>query len=130
MKTLYAVVILFALGLLGVAVWFSPLVSFGTPTAYANNTPVSTLDGLCYPSDSLCRVDFDGDKKDMYSALDCIFAVTVKEVEISELTVVYAFSPRVCAKVQYLRTGEKYNVMAVHSGGNISIGTPVLSGCY
>ncbi|MDE6201393.1 MAG: hypothetical protein K2M47_05920 [Clostridiales bacterium] len=130
MKTLYAVVILFVASLVGAAVWFSPLISFGTPEAYDNNVPVYSLDGLCYPSDALCRVDFSGSEKDMHNALDSIFAVTVKEVKTDGLTVVYGFSPRVCAESQYLRTGEEYNVMAAYSSGNISIGTPILSGCY
>ena len=130
MKTFYAVVILFAVSLLGVAVWFSPLVGFGTPTAYENYIPGSKLDGICYSSDALCRVDFAGDRDDMYKALDSIFAVTVKEVKIDGLTVVYALSPRVCSPSQRLGTGEEYNVMAAYNDGNISIGTPVLSGCY
>lgn len=130
MKTLYAVVILFVAGLLGVAIWFSPLSGLGTPTAYDNNVPVCSLDGLCYPADSLCRVDFSGSEKDMHNALDSIFAVTVKEVKTDGLTIVYGFSPRVCAAPQYLRSGEEYNVMAAYSSGNISIGTPILSGCY
>ena len=130
MKVFYAVVILFAAGLLGVAVWFSPLVSLGKPVLYADNAPISAVDGVCYPSDALCRVDFSGDERDMKSALGRIFAVTVKEVEIDGLTVVYAYSPRVSAPMQYLRSGEGYNVMAAHSCGNISIGAPILSGCY
>lgn len=131
MKTLYAVVILFVASLVGMAVWFSPLCGFGTPTAYDNNMPVYALDGLCYPSDALCRVDFKGSENDMHKALDSIFAVTVKEVKTDDgLTIVYALSPRVCAANQYLRTGEEYNVMAAYSSGNISIGSPILSGCY
>ncbi|MDE7164071.1 MAG: hypothetical protein K2O04_01420 [Clostridiales bacterium] len=130
MKTLCAVVILFVAGLVGVAVWFSPLCGLGAPTAYDNNTPVSSLDGICYPQGTLCRVDFSGDVGDMKNALDSILAVTVKEVESGELTIVYAYSPRVCADMQYLSSGEAYNVMAAHSSGNISIGTPMLSGCY
>ena len=130
MKTLYAVVILFAASLLGVAIWFSPLVSFGTPKAYANNVPISELDGLCYPSSTICRVDFSGDVSDMRKALNSMLAVTVKEVETDGMTIVYGLSPRVCAETQKLGTGESYNVMAAYSSGNISIGTPVLSGCY
>ncbi|MDE6028868.1 MAG: hypothetical protein K2F90_00930 [Clostridiales bacterium] len=131
MKTLYAVVILFVASLLGVAVWFSPLCDIGTPTAYVDNMPISALDGLCYPSDALCRVDFSGSEKDMARALGSIFAVTVKKVKTDDgLTVVYAFSPRVCAPSQYLRSGEEYNVMAAYNSGNISVGTPILSGCY
>lgn len=130
MKVFYAVVIFFVLGLLGVAVWFSPLVFFGKPTLYRNNVPISAVDGICYPAEALCRVDFSGNEGDMKSALDRLFAVTVKEVEIDGLTVVYALSPRVAAAMQYLSTGEMYNVMAAYSDGNISIGTPILSGCY
>ncbi|MCH5153832.1 MAG: hypothetical protein J1F71_01330 [Clostridiales bacterium] len=130
MKVFYAVVILFAVGLVGVAVWFSPLVSLGAPELYDDNVPVSTVRGLCYPSDALCRVDFKGDDGDMRQALDGLFAVTVKEVNIDGLTVVYAFSPRVAAQAQHLDSGEWYNVMAAYSDGKISIGTPILSGCY
>ena len=115
---------------MGVAVWFSPLVSLGTPALYDDNVPVSTVRGVCYPSDALCRVDFDGDEDDMKSALNRLFAVTVKEVEVDGLTVVYAYSPRVSAQAQHLESGEGYNVMAAYSQGKISIGTPVLSGCY
>ena len=130
MKTLYAVVILFVVTLVGAAVWYSPLISLGTPVSYDNNIPVERLDGICYSADALCRVDFCGDEDDMYEALGSIFAVTVKEVQLDDLTVVYALSPRVCAKKQYLGSGEEYNVMAACSNGLISIGTPILSGCY
>ena len=131
MKTLYAVVILFVASLVGAAIWFSPLCGLGTPEVYDNNVPVGAVEGLCYPSDALCRVDFSGSEKDMKRALDSIFAVTVKEVKTDDgLTIVYALSPRVCAQSQYLRSGEEYNVMAAYSSGSISIGTPILSGSY
>ena len=130
MKTLCAVVIFFSASLIGVAVGFSPLCRFGTPVSYDNNEPVYSLEGLCYPGDALCRVDFSGDKSDMQKALDSIFAVTVKEVDMDGLTVVYALSPRVCAPLQRLKSGEQYNVMAAYASGNISIGTPLLGGCY
>lgn len=130
MKTLCAVVILFAASLVGVAVWFSPLLSLGAVAAYDNNAPTSSLDGLCYPAGAVARVDFSGDAADMYDALDSMLAVTVKQVEFDGMTVVYALSPRVCAESQYLSTGEEYNVMAAYSFGKISIGTPLLSGCY
>lgn len=130
MKTLCAVVILFVSGLVGVAVWFSPLCALGTPKAYDNNSEVCSLEGICYPESTLCRVDFSGDIGDMNAALERIFAVTVKEVNSGELTVVYAYSPRVCADTQYLSSGEGYNVMAAFASGKISIGTPILSGCY
>lgn len=130
MKTLYAVVILFAAALIGAAVWFSPLCGLGTPVAYDNNEPVVALDGICYPSDALCRVDLTGDVTEMKRVLDGMLAVTVKEVCSDGLTVVYAYSPRVCTPAQHLYSGESYNVMAAHRSGKICIGTPVLSGCY
>lgn len=131
MKKLHAVVIFFVVGLIGAALWFSPLCSIGTPVAYDNNMPVCELDGLCYPSDSICRVDFSGGSEDMYKALKKIDAKTVKQAEASDgMIIVYAYSPRVCAATQRLSSGQEYNVMASYSSGNICIGTPLLSGCY
>ena len=130
MKVFCAVVILFVAGIVGAAVWFSPLTALGAPTIYADNAPVSSVDGVCYPEDAICRVDFSGTEGDMAAALKRIFATTVKEVELDNITLVYAFSPRVAAKVQYLNSGEKYNVMAAYSDGTISIATPILPGCY
>ena len=37
---------------------------------------------------------------------------------------------RVCAPAETLADGSRYNVMAAASGGTVSVGTPVLSGCY
>ena len=47
MKKLCVAVVLFAVGIVFVAVWFSPLVWIGEPTAYYDNMPVASLDGLC-----------------------------------------------------------------------------------
>ena len=58
MKKLCVAVVLFAVGIVFVAVWFSPLVWIGEPTAYYDNMPVASLDGLCYRADELARVDF------------------------------------------------------------------------
>ncbi|MCH5166127.1 MAG: hypothetical protein J1G01_06970 [Clostridiales bacterium] len=130
MKKLCAVVFLFAAGIVFTAVWFSPLAALGTPVAYSDNIPITRLDGLCYSADSLVRVDFTGGEEAMYSALDRIGAQEVERAETGELLVVYAYSPRVCAKPQELRSGCKYNVMCACSGDAVSIGTPILSGCY
>ncbi|MDE6402064.1 MAG: hypothetical protein K2L54_05555 [Clostridiales bacterium] len=130
MKKLYAAVILFAVGIVFTAVWFSPLVLLGTPVAYYYNMPVCSLDGLCYRADELARVDFCGGEADLYSALERIGARETERADSDGMIVVYAYSPRVCAKLQRLKSGKEYNVMACLRDGRISVGTPVLSGCY
>ncbi len=95
MKKLCVAVVLFAVGIVFVAVWFSPLVWIGEPTAYYD-----------------------------------IGASQTDREETDGMIVVYAFSPRVCAATQSLANGAKYNVMACLRDGHISVGTPVLSGCY
>ncbi|MDE6966134.1 MAG: hypothetical protein K2O94_04045 [Clostridiales bacterium] len=130
MKKLCVAVVLFAVGIVFVAVWFSPLVWIGEPTAYYDNMPVASLDGLCYRADELVRVDFSGGEEEMYAALSHIGASQTDREETDGMIVVYAFSPRVCAATQSLANGAKYNVMACLRDGHISVGTPVLSGCY
>lgn len=130
MKKLCAAVVIFAVGIVFTAVWFSPLRALGKPQAYADNAFENALDGLCYPYDAVARVDLSGDENDMFDALERIFARTVKRVRNDGLLVVYAYSPRVCAKSQTTSDGKTYNVMAAYSDGKICIGTPILSGCY
>lgn len=130
MKKLYTAVILFAACLVFTAVWFSPLTELGNPVSYENNVPVGSLDGLCYSDDQTVRVDFFGCENDMHEALRRICARTVKSVEIDGMLIVYAYSPRVICDVQKLSDGREYNVMAACSDGKISIGTPILQGCY
>ena len=130
MKKLIAVVFLFAAGLIAAAIWFSPLTGLGRVYAYDNNEIVGAMDGVCYAQNGLYRVDFSGDETAMTAALDKMGARVVKQVEMNDAVIVYAFSDRVCAEVQYTAEGEKYNVMAAYRDGNISVGTPLLSGCY
>ena len=129
MKKLYAVVFLLLVGVIFTAVWFSPLVSLGEPYAYRDNAPIGKIEGVCYAPDALVRVDFDGGETELYAALDDMDAAVVKAVEVDGLLVVYAYSPRVCAPAETLADGARYNVMAAASGGTVSVGTPVLSGC-
>ena len=130
MKKLYAAVIIFAVGIVFTAVWFSPFVSVGTPVAYYDNMPVGEIDGLCYRADELVRVDFSGGEKELNAALARIYARETERAENDGMVLVYAFSPRVCAKPQRLRSGKEYNVMACMRDGRISMGAPVISGCY
>lgn len=130
MRKLCTAVILFAAGVCAVALLFSPLCALGAPQAYADNVAVRTYNGLCYPFDGNYRVDITGSERDMLCALSVIDATPVKSVSIGDMRVVYAYCPRVCSRLQTLPSGEKYNVMAAYSNGNISIGTPILSGCY
>ncbi|MBD5132807.1 MAG: hypothetical protein HDT28_09540 [Clostridiales bacterium] len=130
MKKLIAVVFLFAAGLIATAIWFSPLTGLGRVYAYDNNEVIAAVDGVCYSQNGLYRVDFDGDETAMTDALDKIGARVVKQVEVGDTIIVYAFSDRVCAEVQYTAEGEEYNVMAAYGNGNVSVGTPILSGCY
>ncbi len=130
MKKLYAVVFLFVCIAVFVSVWFSPLGQLGEPRAYFDNTERGVYAGLCYPCDETVRVDFYGSEHDMYSALDSICAKQVKSVETDGLLIVYAHSPRVCNKPEKTLDGKVYNVMAAYCNGKISIGTPLLSGCY
>ncbi len=130
MKKFLAVGFLFCASIVFAAIWFSPLNILGDVQAYSNNEPIGAVSSVCYRSGGLYRVDFEGDSDDMFIALDRIDAKEVKRVDIDGTIVVYAFSPRVCCDVQTTAEGEKYNVMAACSDGNISIGTPILSGSY
>ena len=131
MKKLYAVVIFFVLAIIGTAVWYSPLCAIGSPTEYELNAPVGRVDGVCYSADNNYRVDFDGEEKELYAALKKINASEVKRVDLDDgLVLVYAYSPRVTSDVHYTAEGKRYNVMAVSSSGRVSIGAPVLQGCY
>lgn len=130
MKKLLAAVILFVSGLLAVAVWHSPLASFGDVGAYVDNTEIAVFDGLCYPQNAAYRVEFAGDIGIMYSALDRIGARVVKVGAAGGRTVVYAYSTRVCADSIALDGGGRYNVMAATDGISVVIGTPILQGGY
>lgn len=130
MKKLYAAVLFIFAGVAAVAVLFSPLVALGNVVEYENNVPVAAVDGLCYNAHSLVRVDFDGGKPELYAALSRISAKEIKVAEIEGTTVVYAYSPRVCAMAEQLADGREYNVMAATNGERVCIGTPILPGCY
>ncbi len=114
------------------AVWFSPLCfPHGNVSVYENNAPVLSIDGAaCYSPTDVVRVDLSGGENELRSALDRMCAEEVKRVELDGLTVVYAFSPRVCAKALTLADGGEYNVMLARRGDSIAIGAPVLEGSY
>ena len=130
MKKFLAAVFLLCIGIIFAAVWFSPLITLGEVKAYADNKAIAVVDGVCYSHDGIYRVDFTGEITDMFNALDGIGAKQVKRVDNDGMCIVYAFSPRVCCKKQATSEGDLYNVMAVWASGTISIGTPILSGCY
>lgn len=130
MKKLYAVVFLLLAGVIFTAVWFSPLASLGEPVEYRDNAPVGRIEGVCYAPDALVRVDMTGGETELFAALEDISAVVVKTVETDGLKIVYAYSPRVCARSETLADGALYNVMAATNGSTVSIGAPLLSGCY
>lgn len=130
MKKLYTAFIVFMAALVAVAVYYSPLAWIGTPAAYDNNARTADYDGVCYPAGEVMRVDISGGENELRAALDKLCCTVVKEVRDGERLYVYAVSPRVCAKTQYLKSGEGYNVMATAFGGKVCIGTPVLQGCY
>lgn len=128
MKKLYAAFILFAALVVATAVWFSPFGGKGGARTYENNIPVGEV-GLCYPADATVRLDLDGGEAELFSALDGMCAKAIKTVELDGVTVVYAYSPRVCAEPLYIAEGA-YNVMAAYGGGHVAIGAPVLQGSY
>lgn len=128
MKKLYAAFIVFAALVVATAVWFSPFGGKNGAMAYENNIPVGEV-GLCYPAGAAVRLDLDGGEAEVFAALSDIGARTVKTVELDGVTVVYAYSPRVCAKPLYVAEGA-YNVMAAYGGGRVAIGAPVLQGSY
>ena len=131
MKKLLTAVAILAAGIIMAAVYYSPLTGLGDAYEYVNNVPVESIDGLCYARDKLVRVDFEGGESDMYAALDRINAETVKVADCGGAVVVYAYSPRVAARSEKLSDGvTEYNVMAAVRDGTVSIGTPLLSGCY
>ena len=130
MKNLVAAILLLSVGIVFVAVWFSPLVGLGVPQAYSDNRAVCAYDGACYPADALIRVELAGGETELNRALEKICATSVKRVQADGLTIVYAYSGRVCSEEQILSDGRYYNVMAATDGAHVYIGTPVLSGCY
>ncbi len=127
MKKLAVFFIAVALGMIGVGVWFSPLAGRGT--LYADNSPSGRADGFCYAADSTVRYDIKGSKTDMYDELKRMGAEVVRVEDADGVTIVYAYSPRVCAGGAYACYGE-YNVMAAYRDGYIAIGTPILEGSY
>ncbi len=129
MKKMYAAFLLLAIALIGVAVWFSPLVGENR-YAYNDNIPTEKLDGLVYPHGQTVRVDFDGEQADMYAYLDRLGATVVKTAEAGGRVIVYAYSPRVALDCNNTAEGGEYNVMAAFGDGKISIGAPVLPGSY
>lgn len=130
MKKLCAAVFLLLVGIVVAAVWFSPLARFDALYEYRDNEPTAALDGACYRSDALVRADFGGDANDMFRALERIGATVVKTAYAGDVTIAYAYSPRVACESERLSDGTEYNVMAAYSDGRIAIGAPVLSGCY
>ena len=128
MKKMYVAFILFAVAIVGVAVWFSPLK--GNRYAYDDNVPTERLDGIVYPSGETVRVDFDGDEADMYAYLKDISAKVVKVTETSDRVIVYAICPRVEYGGYYTSDGDEYNVMASYCDGKVVVGVPVLPGSY
>ena len=131
MRKLIVAVILFAVGIVFTAVWFSPFTAFDSPKAYRDNMPVGEISGICYSPDTLVRCDIEGGEDELYAALKTLCAREVKSVRTDDgMLIVYAYSERVCAKRQVLSDGREYNVMAACSDGRVSIGAPVLSGCY
>lgn len=130
MKKFLAAVFLLCAGVIFTAVWFSPLTALGGVKEYYDNVAIADADGICYGGDGVYRVDLCGGLDDMLAALDDIGAKEVKRVEYGNKYIVYAYSARVCSAVQTTADGEKYNVMAACENGAISIGTPILSGCY
>ncbi|MCM1368075.1 MAG: hypothetical protein NC184_04615 [Roseburia sp.] len=130
MKKLCTAVFLLLVGIVLTAIFFSPLTAVGEPYIYVDNAAVRRVDGLCYASGDIVRVDFSGDEDDMYAALERIGAETVKTAHAGGTLIVYAYSARVCSGSETTENGESYNVMAAYSDGKVSIGTPVLSGSY
>ncbi|MCX4314864.1 MAG: ABC transporter permease, partial [Clostridia bacterium] len=78
---------------------------------YDNNLPAGDIAGLCYPADATVRLDIEGGAAELDVALKSICARVVKTVELDGVTIVYAYSPRVCAEPLPLAEGG-YNVMA------------------
>lgn len=126
MKKLAVFFIAAALGAIGVAVWFSPFA--GRAVFYDDNRPTTRADGLCYAQGSNVRYDLTGSEDDMYGELERLGARIVRVEHADGLTVVYAYSDRVCSISAYSAT--EYNMMAAYRDGMIAIGAPVLLGSY
>ncbi len=127
MKRIYAAFIILTVGAVATALWFSPLFDL-KPRAYGDNIPEATV--LCYAPNSVVRAEFCGGQTELYSTLDGMRANVVKEEEIDDALIVYAYSPRVSAGPLVTADGKVYNVMAASRGGKVYIGTPVLEGSY
>ncbi len=128
MKKLLTVFVLLVFVLIGAAVWYSPF-AFKDARVYENNVAEGRV-GVCYPSGASVRYDLDGDEPVMYAELEDLMAKPVKTVQTDGLTVVYAYSPRVCAAPRSTEEGGEYNVMAAYRNGHIAVGAPVLEGSY
>lgn len=130
MRKTCAAVFLFAAGLVAVAVFYSPLTSIGTPALYADNMPIGVVEGLCYPQESVVRVEAAGGEAELDALLARIDASKIKTVYTDDMVLVYAYCHRVCAVEQHLADGRAYNVMGAVRDGKIFVGAPILSGCY
>ena len=126
MKKLAVFFIVLVIGIIGVAVWFSPLA--GRATVYDDNRPTKDADGFCYASGSTVRYDFTGSESDMYGELKRICARVVRVENADGVKIVYAYSDRVCSGSVY--EDNEYNVMAAYRDGHVAIGAPVLEGSY
>lgn len=130
MKRLVACFILFFAALIGTAVYYSPLLRLGTPELYYSNEAAGALDGLCYPAEAECRVDFPGGESELFSALEKIDCRVIRVDRTDGLTVVYGYSDRVRAETKRLSNGAAYNVMGASRGGRACVGVPILQGSY
>lgn len=124
MKRTLLFVAIFIIGFCALAVIASPLSSFGTVNLYKDNDTYSAANSYVYSLNANARVDYEGSIDDARADLLSFCDRIIKTESIGELTVFYAHSPRV------KDFGLDYNVMACHSGGTVTIATPIILGSY
>ena len=74
------------------------------------------------------RIDLKGGERDIKALLERMNATIIKEERFEDITVVYAFCPRISNFVEV--EGAKVNIMIALSNGKMTVGSPLIKGSY
>lgn len=86
-----------------------------------------------YPANPSCvseplRIDFYGDGSDAEEYLKKVSARVLLREQVDGLDIIYAYTPHV-GRSEWVH-GRRINLMLAVGGGKISVGVPLLKGCY